>query len=260
MRNRVIILSILAVIILIGCEKKESSKTNDTELSNVQSEDLIEHDIIYEEKTFEASKEILNSELGSGLIQIGNTIVRLPMQVSDLTEQTNATYFSVDYEPNIMSNEYLLTKDDESVLAGLSFLDADCTAVYWATIPEIDTCTAGELYIHELREITSENIILPKGIKVGMSLEEIKTLFGDNLKIGYSGDEDAIEYEVQFFVDDSDAIECCNNYYKYSYTDKECPEEYVGFLYLDVNRSTGTVQELTISYGYDVNKINKLHY
>lgn len=241
-----ILLSFLVILTVCGCGNQKANADEDVQV--IESEQVVEEEIIV--KTFEAKEEILNAELGSGLVQIGDTIVSIPTQVKEITKQTNAEYISINYEPDIMSDEFLVSADDGAVIAGLYFPDAECTAVYYSEGIKEGVVSAGDLYVMELREIISENIFLPKGIKTGMTLTDMQDMFGDSLELGYAEDEETLEYKVRFLIDDQNVIDSCSECYT-SYSDQECPSEFCGFLYMDVNRNTGVVQELSIILGYD---------
>ena len=255
MQKKRMVSVLMMMLMLCGCGNGGNADKENTLIN--EPEDMVSHDIVYEEKKFEPKEEILTAELGSGLIQIGDTVVCLPMKVSELTEKTNAVYYSIDYNPDITSNDFLVSEDDGAVIAGLQFLDANCTAVYYCSVPKVDACPAGDLRACELRSIVSENIILPKGVKVGMSLNEIKEIFGDELEtrvsyvgVGNAHTEDTIEYKVRFDITEKQAIAGCDDYWQFNYLE-DVPAEYVGILEIRINRSTGKVQELRITYGYD---------
>lgn len=241
-----ILISLLVILTVCGCGNQKVDNEQDVQVN--ESEQVMEEEVAV--KTFEAKDEILNAELGSGLIQIGDTIVSIPAQAKEITEQTNAEYFSIDYNPDIMSDEFLVSAEDGAVIAGLSFPDAECTAVYYSEGVKEGVVPAGDLHVMELRKITSENIFLPKGIKVGMTLSELQEIFGDALEFGYEEDEEIIEYKVRFMIEDQNAIDNCSECYMAAY-DKECPSEFCGFIFMDINRNTGVIQELSIVLGYN---------
>lgn len=241
-----ILLSFLVILTVCGCGNQKVNADKDVQVS--ESEQIVEEEVIV--KTFKAKEEILNAELGSGLVQIGDTIVSIPTQVKEITEQTNAEYISIDYNPDIMSNEFLVSADDGAVIARLYFPDAECTAVYYSEGAKEGVVSAGDLHVMELRDITSENIFLPKGIKIGMTLTDMQEMFGDALELGYAEDEETLEYKVRFLIDDQNVIDSCSECYT-SYSVLECPSEFCGFLYMDINRNTGVIQELSFILGYD---------
>lgn len=241
-----ILLGFLVILAVCGCGNQKANTDKEAQVS--EFEQILEEEVVV--KTFEAKEEILNANLGSGLIQIGDTIVSIPTKVKEVSEQTNAEYMSIDYNPDIMSDEFLVSADDGAVIAGLYFPDAECTAVYYSEGIKEGASSAGDLYMMGLREIRSENIFLPKGIKVGMTLTDMQETFGDALEEGYTGDEETLEYKVRFLIDDQNVIDSCAECYT-SYSDKACPSEFCGFLYMDINRNTGVIQELSITLGYD---------
>jgi len=239
MKRRIIIYLLLALLICntYGCGNQEPDK-------EVPSDQAPEE----EEKVFEPKEEILHAELDSGMIQIGDVIVSLPLQVSVLIEQTNAEYLSIDYKPNIMDNDFLLSEDDGAVIAGLYFEDADCSAVYYSNGVENGVSQAGDLYVLELREIVSEHIFLPKGIQVGMTLTELQELFGETLEVGYTGDKEMIEYQVKFLIENENTVNRCVEYYE-TLEDYDCSHGFYGILYMDINRDTSILQEIRYYLG-----------
>lgn len=241
-----ILLSFLVILTVCGCGNQAANNEQDVQIN--ESEQVMEEDVVV--KTFEAKEEILNAELGSGLIQIGDSIISIPAQAKEITAQTNAEYFSIDYNPDIMSDEFLVSAEDGAVIAGLSFPDDECTAVYYSEGIKKGVVPAGDLHVMELRKITSENIFLPKGIKVGMTLSELQEIFGEALELGYEEDEETLEYKVRFIIEDQDVIDDCSECYMAAY-DKECPPEFCGFIFMDINRNTGVIMELSMILGYD---------
>lgn len=243
----------LSMLILCGCAELENNAVGEdmvnSETEKLPSINQTEQELTNQTQEFEAKEEILNAELGSGLIQIGDDVVCFPIQVDDLTEKTNAIYKSIGFKIDITNNDFILSPQDGSVIAGLWFQNAKCSATYGSFVNEKSGSKAGALIAKELRGINTENIILPKGICVGMSYDELINLVGNSLQEAYSTEKDVLCYTIKFLVEGKDAIARCKDYWKVSYG-RECNGDFYGILDVDVDRNTGLISELKIVYAY----------
>lgn len=261
MKRKLIIVITLCLFLLGACSKPEAGnqenslvgESTNSEQENMFSKDESEKDELDSNEEYEPKEEVLNAELGSGLIQIGNMIVRFPIKVSELTECTNAIYSSIGYKPDIMSNDFLLSKEDGTIIAGLFFEDANCSATYGSFVNK--NIKAGDLIINDFRDIRSENIILPKGIRVGMSLEELQNMFGKSLDETMFQDGDVLCYSVDFLIEDDEAIEKCKECWRIT-RDKECDAGFYGNLGISIDRNTGLICEIMVVYGYSREFLN----
>ena len=198
----------------------------------------------------EACDEILDADFGSGKIQIGKKVVQFPVKVEVLTDLTNAEYFSIGYDPDISSNEFLLSSNDADVIAGLYFPEAECDATYYSCVPQNEGCKAGELIVSELQDIVSPNIILPKGVRVGMTIDEIETLTGLSVGEPWYDTEDTLCYSVKFPITEDEAVENCKLYHTITFSNVGVPTSYYGDLKIEVDRATGEIVNIQIAYAY----------